>query len=298
MRTGIDSSEYQHWASAEDHQAPVDYSLAVSHGVDFAICRIGDMGADGGDFVPDPFYEIDMTGYQAAGAAVASYLFLRPSHGVAANVAVLKELSRRGLTFADLEVAEGYSAADIRAFWLAIREQEPMVGLASYPAFIEWAGWTAPEMAPLFMDQWGVSGPSIPCVIWGMTDKASVPGIPALVDLDAFVASDADWLDLFGETKPTPAHPAGSFTGANYPPDPTAGYWLVAESGEVFPYGAAAYHGSPDRKHLNGPVTAIAPTDSGRGYRLFCADGGVFDYGDARFKGSLGAAHELKANIW
>ncbi|HMC68950.1 MAG TPA: VCBS repeat-containing protein, partial [Mycobacteriales bacterium] len=67
-----------------------------------------------------------------------------------------------------------------------------------------------------------------------------------------------------------------------------SGYYVLDNSGGIFPFGDARSLGSMAGFHLNAPVIALAPTPSGRGYWLLASDGGVFSFGDARFYGSMG----------
>ena len=76
------------------------------------------------------------------------------------------------------------------------------------------------------------------------------------------------------------APPAGSDTG----------YWVVASSGAVYPFGSAPAYGSM-AGHLNSPLVGMAPTRDGNGYWLVGGDGGVFTFGDAHFYGSTGGLH-------
>jgi len=74
-------------------------------------------------------------------------------------------------------------------------------------------------------------------------------------------------------------------------PTPTpvdAGYWMVAQDGGVFSFGAAPFYGSTGDIRLNQPVVGAAATRSGNGYWFVAADGGIFSFGDARFFGSTG----------
>jgi peptidoglycan hydrolase-like protein with peptidoglycan-binding domain len=71
---------------------------------------------------------------------------------------------------------------------------------------------------------------------------------------------------------------------------PTAnggGYWLVADDGGIFSFGAPFY-GSLGGFRLAQPIVGMAPTSTGKGYWLVARDGGVFSFGDARFYGSMG----------
>ena len=67
------------------------------------------------------------------------------------------------------------------------------------------------------------------------------------------------------------------------------GYWVVASSGAVYPFGSASNYGSLAGRALNAPVIGMAPTFDGAGYWLVAGDGGIFNFGDAVFYGSTGA---------
>jgi SpoIID/LytB domain protein len=69
------------------------------------------------------------------------------------------------------------------------------------------------------------------------------------------------------------------------------GYWVVANSGGVYPFGSAPSYGSMAGTRLNAPVIGMAPTGDGVGYWLVARDGGIFTFGDAAFYGSTGAIH-------
>lgn len=66
-----------------------------------------------------------------------------------------------------------------------------------------------------------------------------------------------------------------------------AGYWVVAQDGGVFTYGAAHFYGSMGGKPLNAPIVGSAAHPSSDGYWLCGADGGVFAFGAAEFHGAM-----------
>lgn len=66
------------------------------------------------------------------------------------------------------------------------------------------------------------------------------------------------------------------------------GYWVVASSGAVYPFGSAGNYGSLAGRQLNAPVIGMSPTFDQNGYWLVAGDGGVFTFGDAQFYGSTG----------
>ena len=68
-----------------------------------------------------------------------------------------------------------------------------------------------------------------------------------------------------------------------------AGYWVVAQDGGIFAFGAAKFFGSMGARKLNQPVLGMAASPTGNGYWLVAADGGIFSFGDARFWGSTGS---------
>ena len=67
------------------------------------------------------------------------------------------------------------------------------------------------------------------------------------------------------------------------------GYWVVASSGAVYPFGSAGSYGSLLGRQLNAPVIGMAPSFDGNGYWLVAGDGGIFNFGDAAFYGSTGS---------
>jgi hypothetical protein len=71
---------------------------------------------------------------------------------------------------------------------------------------------------------------------------------------------------------------AGTFTGM--------GYWQVAATGLVTPYGDASFFGDP-LGLLNAPISGIASSPRGYGYVLCAEDGGVFANGSIPFVGSM-----------
>src|SRR5438270_4946048 len=93
------------------------------------------------------------------------------------------------------------------------------------------------------------------------------------------------WAGLAGWVGPLgrPATPAAAATSAGG----SAGYWLIANTGQVFQVNTSNY-GDLRGVALNRPVVGGAPTADGRGYWLVASDGGIFAYGDAHFHGSTG----------
>ena len=63
------------------------------------------------------------------------------------------------------------------------------------------------------------------------------------------------------------------------------GYWLACDSGRVFSFGDARFHGSAGDR-LSSPIVAMAATPDGKGYWLAASGGRVFGYGDADIYGS------------
>jgi len=86
----------------------------------------------------------------------------------------------------------------------------------------------------------------------------------------------------------------GNSLGKIGPPPPPApghpGYWMTAQDGGVFDYGAAPYYGSEGGIPLNQPIVGMARTHDGGGYWLVASDGGIFPFGDAVGHGSHGGS--------
>ena len=273
MLSGVDISIWQHPDGAK-----IDYALAVAHGIDFAIIEYRDESGS-----VNPYFEEDHAGFKAAGAATGSYIFLRPELPVGLQADDLRILAKYGPVWGDLEVDGGLSPRQLRAWWEALASSAPHVGLCSYPAFLEHYG-PFPSAAPLWVDSFGaakapvVKGDNV--LLWGTTDKALVPGIPAAVDLDAWMAPKAHFASLFGEPTPRglPTTP-GALIGAGVTPS-NQGFFLAYSSGVVLPFGDAAYHGSPHLDVIKAEAFIVSP--SGCGYRLIMSNGAIDSYGDAR----------------
>ncbi len=77
------------------------------------------------------------------------------------------------------------------------------------------------------------------------------------------------------------------------------GYYLVAQDGGIFAFGAATFHGSMGGQHLNAPIvgmvlgpSSVNPDGSPNyTYYLVAKDGGIFAFGGAPFVGSMGGQH-------
>lgn len=70
--------------------------------------------------------------------------------------------------------------------------------------------------------------------------------------------------------------------------DAKPGYWCVDETGHVYSYGVADYHGGEGFKlpsgatvHLNGKCDGFDPTPTGAGYVMISSVGSVYAFGDA-----------------
>ena len=77
-------------------------------------------------------------------------------------------------------------------------------------------------------------------------------------------------------------------TGGAYQP---VGYWLVAQDGGVFNYGAAPFFGSVTNIKHSGIAVGIVPTPDYLGYWIVTSDGGVYGFGDAIVYGSMAGKH-------
>lgn len=187
MLTGGDFSIWQH---PPDHPE-IDYKLAVKKGIDFAIVQYRD--EDAGE---NPYFLKDHSGFKSAGARTGSYVFLRPDLPLAPQAEDLRMLAKYGPVWGDLEVTGGKNAADLRAWWEQLTDSAPHIGIVTYPAFIEAYGPFA-NTSPLWIDSFGAPHAPAGALLWGMTDKAQVPGIPGVVDLDGFTGTRAQFDALF-----------------------------------------------------------------------------------------------------
>ena len=75
------------------------------------------------------------------------------------------------------------------------------------------------------------------------------------------------------------------------PTDPSSGYYVFGQQGELTGFGNDNYLVYLDGAlyyNLNAPIVGMAPTPDGGGYWMVGSDGGVYASGDARFYGSTG----------
>ena len=88
-----------------------------------------------------------------------------------------------------------------------------------------------------------------------------------------------------------PMGTAGSVSGvvAMAPTPDGRGAWITRSNGTVQPVGTAPYVGDAGAERLARPIVGMAATPTGRGYWLVASDGGIFSFGDAGFFGSTGA---------
>lgn len=137
-------------------------------------------------------------------------------------------------------------------------------------------------LAELWLAKWGSPPALLPGSV--MTQYEGGPGHP--YDLSVV----ADGLPL------SPTGPGGNpVPETTHPPmwgivrtSSGKGYWTFDNTGAVFAFGDAKYHGganAPDVSHA--PVTGMAPTPDDGGYWLLGADGGVFAFGNAEYHGAV-----------
>lgn len=212
--TGCDLSVYQHPGGAK-----IDYRRAVKAGIDFAIIEFGDAAGE-----RNPHFLEDHEGFRLAGAVTGSYYFVRPELDPHAEAVTLRELAVYGPVWADLETFGGSSPAGIREFWGELATGAPHVNLVTYPAFIAENGPFG-HSGSLWVDSFGAKHPPEGALIWGMTDKAEVPGIPVPLDLDAFTSTSAVLLQLFGP-RVSPFH----YKGVTFEPSTL----IIAGAGIVY----------------------------------------------------------------
>ena len=76
------------------------------------------------------------------------------------------------------------------------------------------------------------------------------------------------------------------------PTDPSSGYYVFGQQGELAGFGNdnyLTYLDGAQYYNLNAPIVGMAPTPDGGGYWMVGGDGGVFSSGDAGFYGSTGS---------
>jgi subtilase family serine protease len=118
-----------------------------------------------------------------------------------------------------------------------------------------------------------------------VTDTTAETVTLAAFDVTAGVTLHPTVSVTFSAVAAPPTHPPAPASGT------PQGYWLVANDGGIFSFGAAGFFGSTGSMHLNAPIVAMSATPDGKGYWLVATDGGIFSFGAAGFFGSTGSLH-------
>ena len=119
------------------------------------------------------------------------------------------------------------------------------------------------------------------------------------VELDQYTPTSASQVpyDTFGAQFDctNPAYDISGTIAYNIvPTDPSDGYYIYGQQGELAGFGNDNYLDYLDGAfyyNLNAPIVGMAPTPDGGGYWMVGSDGGVFASGDAGFYGSTGSLH-------
>jgi hypothetical protein len=119
------------------------------------------------------------------------------------------------------------------------------------------------------------------------------------VELDQYHATPGNQVpyDTFGAQFDcmNPAYDISGTIAYNIvPTDPSDGYYIFGQQGEIAGFGNdnyLTYLDGAQYYNLNAPIVGMAPTSDGAGYWMVGADGGVFSSGDAAFYGSTGNLH-------
>jgi len=90
----------------------------------------------------------------------------------------------------------------------------------------------------------------------------------------------------------TPMGAAGSVSGVVAMASTPDGHgaWVTRSNGTVAPVATAPYVGDAGGERLARPIVGMAATPTGHGYWLVASDGGIFSFGDAPFQGGLGGS--------
>ena len=94
----------------------------------------------------------------------------------------------------------------------------------------------------------------------------------------------------FGNARVLGSAPVGAASAVDLEPTPTGhGYRVVDDTGRVFAFGDAAWHGNvePSRLAAGERITSLSATPSGGGYWVFTTRGRVLTFGDAPFLGDV-----------
>lgn len=258
----IDLSSYQHPqvgtnADGSARSAPIDYEQVFAHldavgksqephesgDQPLVIVKLTELSA-GGAYV-NPFAAQDIEGFRKAGCAVAGYLFFHPDVDVTKQVALARS-HLNGVTVVLVDSEVGGAGSSTQGCMQQLRDDGLFTGL--YADLSEVQGWAgAPWDFPLFLAEYGVSQPSIPCAAWQTGNTDPVPGIDGAVDHDIWYGGREPkpwgglWNKWFGSTvvvKPVDPDPL------HYPDplDPHAGWEIVLPPGTEFSFWLVNLH--------------------------------------------------------
>ena len=284
MHYGIDVSS--------NNAHPIDYAAAVA-----ALRQMGNgaqpfviVKATQGSWYVNPDFAADVAGFKAAGAAVGAYLMDEGNADVATEEAFYRRVAGPIPQYDDDELPMGNS--DYVAHCAALVAQNPKASdylnqSEEDEGFPPGAGiWEAN-----YNNQPGVTHrPGV--LIHQYSDVGRVAGIQGDVDLNVFLGTETQFAEMFAYVKGDPSVPTLNAPIVDVVMRPqNDGYWLIAQDGGVFAFGAAKAFTDPAVGKLTSGhyVRAAASTPTGLGLVVVASDGGVFCLGDAQYHGSIPA---------
>ena len=141
-------------------------------------------------------------------------------------------------------------------------------------------------------------GTSIGVGAEGSTCDVNQPDYSAGAELDQYVAASNPFqvqtLAVQFDCSNASVDISGTIAYNIVPTNPSSGYYLYGQQGELTGFGNdnyLVYLDGAGYYDLNAPIVGMAPTPDGGGYWMVGSDGGVFASGDAGFYGSTGGLH-------
>lgn len=244
-------------------------------GQPFAIVKVNE-----GNYYTNPYAQVDIAAFKAAGFAVGGYLMDAGSSDPASEEALYNRIAAGVPQFDDDELPDGMGTAEYIAHLNGLIAQHPAVQYLNQSEAA--SGYN--ESIGLWLAQYN-NDPGVtayPCLIHQYNSAGQIPGAVGNFDMNYFAGSEAEFDAVFS-VPPSPT-PTKAVVRSMVCDRPGGGIYTARPDGTVDAFNAP-FFGSMSGKPLNAPIVGICATNSGQGYWLVGADGGIFGFGDAAYYG-------------
>lgn len=244
MHVTLDLSSYQHPGSdAIDYEQVFAWAKGITDGTGLdqplAVIKLTEKSPNG-NYV-NPYAAADIEGFRKAGFAVAGYVFFHPAVDVDAQI----QLALANRYEVDVILVDSEVTTELPVAETGQTTHDMLDGLSwhlihtgLYADLSNVQAWTgAPWDYPLFLAEYGVDKPSLPCAAWQNGNTDPVPGISGAVDHDIWYGqpeptpNDGLWNLWFNPQPPLPTPDPGKptdYQGAPTPAD-AIGFWHIAQ---------------------------------------------------------------------